>query len=48
MNVILQIHIVTCIFITENVRVFLNFATKEIVYRGFLEFVANAHGSWIV
>ena len=40
----LSIHIVTCIFIIEVVRVLLDF-TKIHVCRGCLGYVANARGS---
>ena len=38
-------HIVTCVFIVEIVRVCLILHQQQLVYRWFLEYVANAYGS---
>ena len=37
-------HIVTCTFIIEIARVWLKFYKTKPVYRGFVEYVVNAHG----
>ena len=52
-----HVHVVSCIFIIEIICVLLAFTEKRkkkkkkkkkknLVYMGFLEYVANAHGSW--
>ena len=43
-------HIVTCIFIIDTVYVLFDYIPpkKKLVYRRFLEYVANACGSWFL